>query len=58
MSKAYWIWNDEDECWVCEACGMAALNNYRGNSVDSNYCPHCGKKMEGCKVMGEEQIGG
>lgn len=50
MSKSYWIWNDEDECWVCAACEMSALNNYRGNSVNSNYCPHCGKKMEGCKI--------
>ena len=58
MSKTYWMWNDEDECQVCTACDIAALNNYRSISVHSNYCPHCGKKMEGWKRMNEEQIGG
>lgn len=47
MNESLWMWNEQDKCWVCKACGMAALNNYRGVSVDSNYCPHCGAKMEG-----------
>ena len=42
-----WIWNEENECWVCSNCEMSALNNYRGNSTDSNYCPNCGAKMDG-----------
>ena len=42
-----WIWSEENECWVCSNCEMSALNNYRGNSVDSNYCPNCGAKMDG-----------
>lgn len=44
--KGEWIWNEENECWVCSNCEMSALNNYRGNSTDSNYCPNCGAKME------------
>ena len=42
-----WIWSEENECWVCSNCELSALNNYRGNSTDSNYCPHCGAKMDG-----------
>ena len=42
-----WIWSEENECWVCSNCEMSALNNYCGNSVDSNYCPNCGAKMDG-----------
>ena len=41
-----WIWSEENECWVCSNCEMSALNNYRGNSTDSNYCPNCGAKMD------------
>ena len=44
---ARWIWSEENECWVCSNCELSALNNYRGNSTDSNYCPHCGAKMDG-----------
>lgn len=42
-----WIWNEDCECWVCSVCERSALNNYRGLSVNSEYCPHCGKKMDG-----------
>ena len=42
-----WVWNDESECWVCNNCEYSALNNYRGNSAESNYCPNCGAKMDG-----------
>ena len=42
-----WIWSEENGCWVCSNCEMSALNNYRGNSTDSNYCPNCGAKMDG-----------
>lgn len=58
MNKAYWMWNDTFEFWWCIACGGQALFNHFGESVDSNYCPHCGKKMVVWKKMGEEQIGG
>ena len=42
-----WIWNEDCECWVCSVCERSALNNYRGLSVNSEYCPHCGAKMDG-----------
>ena len=40
-----WIWSEENECDVCSNCGMASLNNYRGNPVPSAYCPNCGADM-------------
>jgi DNA-directed RNA polymerase subunit RPC12/RpoP len=52
------MWNDTFGFWYCMTCGRQALNNHLGESVDSNYCPYCGKKMVGWKKMGEEQIGG
>ena len=42
-----WIWHDEDEFFACSNCEYSALNNYRGNSVESNYCHNCGAKMDG-----------
>ena len=42
-----WIWSEENECWVCSNCEMSALNDYRGNSTASDYCPKCGAKMDG-----------
>lgn len=42
---AHWIWNDEDQCWICSSCGASALNNYAGHSTDSRFCPDCGKSM-------------
>lgn len=43
--KGRWIWNEENECWICSNCELSALNNYRGNSTDSEFCPHCGADM-------------
>lgn len=42
-----WTYDEQNECFVCSECGLSALNNYRGLSVDSEYCPHCGAKMDG-----------
>lgn len=42
-----WVWSEENKCWICSNCKRSALNNYRGNSTDSNYCPNCGAKMDG-----------
>ena len=34
-----------DVVYVCSCCGHSALNDYRGQSTDSRFCPHCGKYM-------------
>lgn len=31
--------------YVCSNCAYSALNDYKGNSVDSRFCPRCGKRM-------------
>ena len=41
-----WKLSDDQACWVCSKCGMAALNDYAGRSTPSNFCPHCGKPMQ------------
>lgn len=46
-----WIWIEENDCYICSACGETALNNYRGLSVASEGCPHCRAKM---KMKGEK----
>jgi hypothetical protein len=43
--QGQWIWDEENECWICSVCKLAALNNYRGNSTNSPFCPHCGTSM-------------
>jgi len=40
--------------FVCSNCKAAALNNYRGLSVDSRFCPHCGKYMTNHKMEDDE----
>lgn len=31
--------------YICSNCGYTALNDYRGRSTASRFCPHCGKFM-------------
>ena len=47
VPQGEWVWNEECECWCCSRCEASALNNYRGLSVDSNFCPNCGARMRG-----------
>ena len=47
-TEAEWIKDYDtglDLVYVCSHCGMSALNDYRGSSTDSKFCPHCGKYM-------------
>ena len=36
---------DSEPVYACSNCKCSALNDYRGNSVASKFCPHCGKLM-------------
>ena len=31
--------------FACSSCFASALNDYRGQSTDSHFCPNCGKRM-------------
>ena len=49
-TEAEWIAHGEGEdgntiSYECSNCRYFALNDYRGNSTDSRFCPHCGKRM-------------
>lgn len=35
----------EEDVYTCSCCGWAALNDWKGRSTDSRFCPHCGKFM-------------
>ena len=45
--EAEWIPHQEEDRieYECSSCRYMALNDYRGRSTDSLYCPHCGKYM-------------
>lgn len=49
--KGTWIFNEERDSFLCSECGGPALLELVGSDyvVDalSDYCPHCGKKMDG-----------
>jgi DNA-directed RNA polymerase subunit RPC12/RpoP len=44
-TEAEWNCFVDEGIYVCSKCGRAALNDYRGRSTDSKFCPHCGKRM-------------
>ena len=47
-TEAEWITghgNAEGPDYICSACCYSALNDYRGRSTASKFCPHCGKYM-------------
>lgn len=47
-TEAKWQRVDGDpgmDFYVCSNCGISALNDQYGQSVDSLFCPHCGKRM-------------
>lgn len=46
-TEAKWLPHQEDDgiVYECSSCSWMALNDYRGRSTDSKFCPHCGKRM-------------
>lgn len=44
-----WKYDNNNNCWYCSLCDCSALNDYRGASTDSNFCPNCGARMDGGK---------
>ena len=54
--KAEWIYDEENDCYICSECKSAALNNYRGFSTDSTYCPTCGAHMISNHIIKDEEF--
>ena len=44
--KAHWEYFEEDNCYLCSNCRSSALNDYKGQSTNSSFCPHCGAEMD------------
>ncbi len=44
-TEAEWINAPEDPVYICSNCGYSALNDWRGSSTASRFCPRCGKYM-------------
>ena len=42
-----WIWHSEERGYLCSECGSGCLLNYESDWHKSDWCPHCGAKMEG-----------
>ena len=40
-------WINENFYTHCSACGKMAIYDKYGQEVESDYCPHCGAKMDG-----------
>ena len=46
-TEAEWFPHQEEDgiVYECTNCRWMALNDYRGRSTASKFCPHCGKRM-------------
>jgi predicted RNA-binding Zn-ribbon protein involved in translation (DUF1610 family) len=46
-TEAEWFPHQEEDgiVYECNNCSWMALNDYRGRSTASRFCPHCGKYM-------------
>lgn len=55
--EAEWIPHQEEDRieYECSSCRWMALNDYRGRSTDSLYCPHCGKYMTNSTMPLEDE---
>ena len=56
-TEAEWIKDYDiglDLIYVCSNCERSALNDYRGSSVASKFCPNCGKRMINSTMEDEE----
>ena len=47
QNEGEWGYDEGCDCFVCSVCERSALNNYRGLSTMSKFCPNCGAKMKG-----------
>ena len=55
-TEAAWLPHQEEDgiIYECNNCRWMALNDYRGRSTDSRFCPHCGKFMINSTMPVEE----
>ena len=46
-------WINENFCTRCSACGNMTIYDKYSREVESDYCPHCGAKMDGGDLNAE-----
>ena len=46
-------WINENFYTHCSACGKMAIYDKYGQEFESDYCPHCGAKMDGGNLNAE-----
>lgn len=44
---SHWIYKGKDKGYYCSICQSRCLLNYESDWCESDYCPHCGAKMDG-----------
>lgn len=44
-----WIKGKDWDEWFCSVCRNYAYLDYKENPILSDYCPHCGARMDGGK---------
>lgn len=49
-----WVWKHKLETYECSVCGGEVLCDDWGSEQLSDYCPHCGAKMD--ESEGEEGV--
>jgi hypothetical protein len=55
-TEAEWFPHQEEDgiVYECNNCRWMALNDYRGRSTASKFCPHCGKYMTNHQMEDDE----
>lgn len=46
VRHGHWIWHSEERGYLCSECGSGCLLNYESDWHKSDWCPHCGAKMD------------
>lgn len=46
VRHGHWIWKGDDKGWFCSECGSGCLLNCESDWHKSDWCPHCGCKMD------------
>lgn len=57
-TEAEWFPHQEEDgiVYECTNCRWMALNDYRGRSTASKFCPHCGKYMTNHEMEEDEDV--
>lgn len=45
VKRGHWISHGKNSPFTCSCCGSGCLLNYESDWHESDFCPHCGAKM-------------